>query len=153
MERFALDLALEVVEGSIHNLGDLTLWCQLRANTHNPLQPRPKLLALWRTSEHWSPPTVSEPAIGNEQVADLINHLQALNWPGRELQVSAAETSLAGVQAVRFWVCFNGREGELRLALQYGGWSGADAEGLRNVLRALVALGGLPSQEQWIIGT
>ena len=153
MDQFALELSLEVVEGSTHNLGDLTLWCQLRANTYNPLQPRPQMVALWRTHENWSPPAVSEPEIRNEQVSYLIKHLQTLAWPGRELQLSAVEAPLAGVQAVRLWIRLDGREGELRLELQYGGLAGADAEGVRNVLRALVELGGLPSQEHWIVGT
>jgi hypothetical protein len=153
MDRFALDLTLEVVEGSTHNLGDLTLWCRLRANTYNPLQPRPQLDALVRTNEQWSPMTVHAPGIGNEQVWLLVGHLIVLRWPGRELDVSAVETSLAGAQELRLRAQLNGKDGELRLTLQYGGLQGPDAEDLRKLLRVLVNTAGLPSQERWISGT
>lgn len=38
MERFALDLSLELVKSSTHGLGGLTLWGRLRGNTYNPAQ-------------------------------------------------------------------------------------------------------------------
>ncbi len=43
---YALDLSLEVLEGSSHNLGNLTLWLRIMANTFNPMRPGPKVVGL-----------------------------------------------------------------------------------------------------------
>jgi len=153
VERFALELSLGVVEGATHNLGSLMLWCWLRANTYNPLGPRPECVVLHRGEGSWSPPAVREPAVSNEQVGALVGRLRSLGWPARELRVSVVESPLAGTQEVRFRVWLDGQERELRLALQYAGLDGPDADGLRGVFRSITELAGLPDQERWIAGT
>lgn len=153
MNQFALDLSLEVIEGSTHDLGTVTLWCRLRANTFNPTRLRPQLTYLWRTQSDGNAVMCDEPVISNAQLAPLVSQLTALEWPGRELRVKATDTPLAGVQEVRLWATLNGQESEARLVLRYGGWNGPDADALRKFCGIVTGFGGLPSQEHWVNGT
>lgn len=153
MDPFALDLSLEAIEGATHDLGTVTLWCHLRANTFNPGRPRPQFTCLWRAQLDGDAVVCDEPAISNAQIIPLVTLLNTLGWPGRELRVTANDTPLAGVQEVRLWAKLNGQESEARLVLRYGGWAGPDAEALREICGEVIGLGGLPSQEHWINGT
>jgi hypothetical protein len=153
MEPYALDLSLEVVQSSTHNLGDLTLWCRLRANTYNPMRPRPNLVTVYRRPESWSPPICIEPHVDPNQIDALVAQLRAMNWPGRSLQLGAVETPLTGTQELRLRVELDGLQSDLRLTLFYGGMTGPDAGALTAVLRSTAALAGLPNQDAWLLGT
>ena len=153
MEKYGLGLSLEVCEGSIHNQGHIILFCRLRASSIYPYGDKPEFVILYRGSDSWSPPAVRDVNVTHEQMLELVSLLKKLGWPGRELQVAAVESSIAGLQTVECRVNLDGQSGSFYICLQYAGVKGEDAVALRAFFRRLMDLGGIPGQESWISGT
>lgn len=149
---YCLEITVEVVQGSIHNLGDLTLWCRISACDFNPFHPLPKVISVSRTNKDWAPKvqeTNPEPGL----ILELLELLGSMGWPGRPLNISVNRSELAGWQQVRVMIRLNGRKSSENFVLEYAGFSGPDAQNLRDFFRLVEGLAKLPDQREWIEGT
>ena len=149
---YNLEMTVEVVQGSTHNLGDLTLWCRLSACGFNPLHPLPKLISVTRTNQEWTP-KVRETNPEPGKIIELLELLEGMGWPGRPLNISVNRSALAGWQQVGVTIRLNGRKASETFILEYAGFSGPDAHNLRNFFRLVEGMGNLPDQGEWILGT
>ena len=150
---YALDLSLEVLEGSSHNLGDLTLWLRIMANTFNPMRPGPKVVGLYRTGKNWSPPLLIDSCPEKVQVDRVVESLRAMQWPGRDLDVVATKSPVSGWQGVELRARLDGVSGEVVLGLQYAGLEGVDAGPLTGLYQAILDCAGVTDQPAWLRGT
>jgi hypothetical protein len=83
---------------------------------------------------------------------ELIELLEKMEWPGRPLNISVNQSDLAGWQQVRVMTRLNGKIASETFVLEYGGFSGQDANKLRHFFRLVEGLGKLPNQKEWIEG-
>lgn len=152
MNGFTLDLDLEVLQGSVHGLGQVTLWIRLRADTRNPTSPRPELLICERHGAHWSPPELREAQVKNQDLLPLVEALRAFQHIAVP-EIRPVATHMAGWQEIHLTARLDGQPIEFQTVLQYGGIEGGDAETLRHIWHLLTTLAEVHHPETWIKGT
>lgn len=148
---YCLEITVEVVQGSIHNLGDLTLWCRISACDFNPFHPLPKVISVSRTNKDWAP-KVQETNPEPGMILELLELLGSMGWPGRPLNISVNRSEFAGWQQVRVMIQLNGQKASETFGLEYAGFSGPDAHKLRQFFQLIASMGEIPAQDEWICG-
>lgn len=145
MDKFNLDLAVEIVEGSIHDLGDLKLIIRIWTSTFNPSVDSAKAVVIYRNADYVL--TVEELRIGIGNLMELIDLLQALNLPEREPSLKGRAGNITGWQEISVLLTLNNLTRAFKVRLQYNGFEGESAHNFRDLLKYLFQVAGLNEQK------
>ena len=148
MEHFFLDLHLTVTGGSFSTVGELHLYCWLRA-VQLPGTASAGNLVTVRPSAATGELEVSESAVEARRAAPLVSLLEDLRFPAQRPLVEDVFDTSDFWQHVIFRVTLNDDSDAVELALCSSGFEGEDAAGLRAVFRGVLEIAGVTDQRCW----
>src|SRR5207237_414204 len=149
LDRYNLEVTLELTHGALHNLGDLLLLYRIWASTFLPTgEPANAIIVLrerdWRLSAR-------EVRLTHDDADLLVKTLQTLGRPDHSRRVEAAAGNPTGWQQLSLSASLNGTEWAFRLDLQYGGAMGEDAQAPRGLVIHLLRAAGLAEEEDRLL--
>jgi hypothetical protein len=139
MERLPLDLRLSVYAGTSASVGNLVLFCHLRAHPRNRRRSPPEVLVLCREAS-CPPAGISKFAVSDQDLARLERLLRAAGFPERVPRIVPNRSPLGEGQYVALEVRIHRQIVACDFLLEYAGFAGEDAQPIRAMLRLLAEL-------------
>lgn len=149
MDFLFLDLQLTVTGGAFSIVGDLRLFCWLRAVKQGVERPaRGKTVAL-RPSAAASGFTTREREIEPRQIESLAARLERLRFPRAKPRVEEVFDTSDFWEHVVLRVTLNDDTDTLELSLCSSGFDGEDAAALRDLFQLLLEIADVPDPGDW----
>lgn len=146
MKAIFLDLHLSVTGGAYTTVGELQLYCWLRAVRLPDHLDAAKLVVVTRRGGKLE---VREPPLEIRQVASLLSVLEDLGFPPRRPRVEDVFDTSDSWQNVVLRVRLNDDVGTLELSLCSSGFEGEDAGVLRKVFRWILETSQSNHRDLW----
>lgn len=147
MDFLFLDLQLTVSGGAYSTVGDLQLFCWLRAFREDTARPaRGKMVALCSPASA-SALTTAERELEPPQIEALAARLERLRFPCAKPRVEEVFDTSDSWQHVVLRATLNDETDTLELSLCSSGFDGEDAAALRDFFRLLLEIAGVPGPD------
>ncbi len=148
LETFYLDLYLTVTSGSFDIVGQLQLFCWLKAFRAPGFEQRGHLVVVHPSAPDGALLTREQDVEAGRAEA-LVRALQGLEFPDRSPRVEPVFDTSDIWEHVVLRLTLNDATASLDLGLFASGFDGEDAEGLREVFRRLLDAAGLREHADW----
>lgn len=146
MDALFLELHFSVTGGAYTAIGDLELYCWLRAVRLPGHVDAAKLVAVDRRGGQLG---VRESDLEIGRLASFVSLLEDLGFPARRLRVEGAFDTSDFWQHVVLRVTLNDDTETVELSLCSSGFEGEDADGLRRVFRWILETADAGDRRRW----
>ncbi len=148
MDKFLLDLHLAITGGAYNTVGELRLFCWIKAIRIPRMLDRGSL-AVVHQGNPGGELAARETRLPTAAVEPLVSALEELGFPARSPRIDEVfDTSDVWEHAI-LRAMVNDDSGSVELSLCSSGFKGRDAGGLRRVFRRIFEVAGLGDLEGW----